>query len=119
MDKKKAVSLGWEDFVKLGNPENAPEISDNSNSKPIKNYAQQPVKLHYEKKGRGGKEAIIIRGLDSDKDDLDELCKLLKSKLGVGGAIKDGEIIIQGNQRDKILQIMLDRGYKNVKKAGG
>lgn len=119
MKSKKPVSLSWDDFVKLGNPENAPEEpkTDNKIIKPL--LHQIPIKLHYEKKGRGGKEAVIIRGLDANKDDISELCRFLKSKLGVGGTEKDGEIIIQGNQRDKIVQLLIERGYNNVKKAGG
>ncbi len=116
MDNKKIV-LSWDDFKSLGNPENAdPEpIEETPKSFKI------PIKVHYEKKGRGGKEAVIIRGFDvpNHNHDLDVLCKTLKSKLGIGGAVKDDEIILQGNHRDRIFQILIDMGFTNVKKAGG
>ena len=62
----------------------------------------------------------MITGLESLTDDaLETYCKKIKSSLGVGGAAKEGEIIIQGNQRDKVVAILNNFGFKNVKKAGG
>ena len=80
--------------------------------------SEQYLKIHYEKKGRGGKEASIVRGFVGQHSDLNDLAKTLKSKCGVGGSAKDGEIIIQGNQREKMMILLEKMGY-NVKKAGG
>lgn len=115
---KQDKNLSWDDFVKLGNPENAPEMpEDEANAI---NNSVFTVRVHLEKKGRGGKAVSLIRGLeDLPKDDLMDLGKLLKSKCGVGGSVKNGEIIIQGEHRDKIIGILKEKGYKNVKKAGG
>lgn len=69
-------------------------------------------------KHRAGKTAIIIKGFVGSAEDLNELSKLLKQKCGVGGSSKNGEIIIQGNVRDKILAILEQEGFR-CKRVGG
>jgi translation initiation factor 1 len=80
-------------------------------------HQQQDLRVFIEKKHRGGKTATIIKGYIGKQEDMDELTKLLKTRCGVGGSAKDGEIIIQGDCRDKVLEILLSKGYK-AKKAG-
>jgi translation initiation factor 1 len=113
---KKETKLSWDDFVKLGNPENAPEIKEDTKI----DLSKFTIRVHLEKKSRGGKTVSLIRGLeDLPDEDLNRLGKLLKTKCGVGGSVKNGEIIVQGEHRDKIISILTEKGYKNIKKAGG
>ncbi len=76
------------------------------------------VRLHRETKGRGGKAVTVVRGLPLAADELKSLAKMLKQKCGVGGAIKDGAIEIQGDQRSVIKTELEKSGYV-VKLAGG
>lgn len=71
----------------------------------------------YQKKGRGNNPVTIIKGLECDEDEIKSLAKELKQKLAVGGSVENGEIILQGNQVDKTINIFKSLGYKNVKKG--
>ena len=77
---------------------------------------QQKLRIRIETKHRGGKTVSLIKGFIGSGNDLEELGKKLKNFCGTGGSAKDGEIIIQGDQREKILQWLLKNGYKQSKK---
>ena len=77
---------------------------------------QQKFKIRLDTKHRGGKAVTLVEGFIGTDEDLQTLGKALKNFCGTGGSAKDNEIIIQGDQRDKVLQWLLKNGYKNSKK---
>ena len=79
---------------------------------------QQQLRVQLDKKQRGGKQVTLVTGFVGTDADLQSLGKLLKTKCGVGGGAKDGEVVVQGDFRDKVLEVLLKEGYK-AKKAGG
>lgn len=78
----------------------------------------QNLRVLIDRKQRGGKEVTLVTGFIGSEDDLQDLGKMLKQKCGVGGSVKDGEIIIQGNHLQKILDLLLKANYK-AKQSGG
>ncbi len=80
--------------------------------------AQQKLRVKLDSKNRGGKTVTLVDGFVGKEADLEDLGKKLKSFCGTGGSAKDGEIIVQGDQRDKVLQWLLKNGYSQTKKSG-
>lgn len=73
---------------------------------------KEPLRIEFDKKHRKGKEATIISGFLGSEEELKELARMLKIKCGVGGSARGGEILIQGDFRNKAKEILTDEGYK-------
>ena len=108
------------------NPNNSVVYSTNPDWKPLDINediedlppAQQKLRMHLERL-KGNKTASIVRGFVGKEDTLEALGKMLKTKCGVGGTVKDNEIILQGDFRDKVLTLLVNEGFTQTKKAGG
>lgn len=79
---------------------------------------QQRLYVSIDRKQRAGKEVTLVEGFIGSDDDLKDLGKLLKSKCGVGGSVKDNEILIQGHFKQKIFELLLKEGYSQTKQKG-
>ncbi|MBO4605821.1 MAG: translation initiation factor [Bacteroidales bacterium] len=78
--------------------------------------SKQRLIVRIDRSGRGGKQVTLVQGFVGREDDLAELGRALKKKCGVGGTAKDGEIVIQGDWRDRLVSLLLDMGY-NAKRG--
>lgn len=80
--------------------------------------AQQKLRVRLDTKHRAGKAVTLVEGFIGKEEDIEDLGKKLKNFCGTGGSVKEGEIIIQGDLREKVVQFLLKNGFKNTKKAG-
>ncbi|HEY0678806.1 MAG TPA: translation initiation factor [Chitinophagaceae bacterium] len=78
--------------------------------------AQQKLRIRLDTKQRAGKAVTLVQGFIGKEEDLEDLGKKLKNFCGTGGSVKDGEVLVQGDQRDKVLQWLLKNDYKGTKK---
>ena len=107
----------WKDRLKIVNSTNRDfrnETETEGDAEPPEKRAQK-LRVKIEKKGRGGKTVTVITGFIGSEDDLKELGRMLKTKCGVGGAVKDGEILIQGEFKQRIIDLLKAEGYSQTK----
>src|SRR5690606_16050764 len=116
MAKKNRNDWQKRDGVVYSTDENF-EFSEDDNTPTTLPPASQNLRVMLDKKSRGGKQVTLVSGFVGAEHDLKELGKFLKNKCGVGGSARDGEILIQGDHRDKVLELLLESGYK-AKKSG-
>lgn len=96
-----------------------PEHEEQDFEMPEEKFEQkEPLVCKFEKKGRNGKPVTLIEGFEGSDEELKTISKKIKTSLGIGGSEKDGTIIIQGDNRDKIMKLLKDMGYK-TKRVGG
>lgn len=96
-----------------------PEHEEQDFEMPEEKFQQnEPLICKFEKKGRNGKPVTLIEGFEGSEEDLKQISKKIKTTLGIGGSEKDGIIVIQGDNRDKIMKILQEMGYK-TKRVGG
>lgn len=114
MSKKKLNDLGG--LVYSTNPDFKLE-DDSPADENILAPAQQKLKVRLETKHRAGKAVTLVENFIGNETDKEELGKKLKTFCGTGGSVKDGEIIIQGDHRDKVLQWLVKNGYSASKKS--
>ncbi|HMU06287.1 MAG TPA: translation initiation factor [Kaistella sp.] len=96
-----------------------PEHEEQDFEMPEEKFEQnEPLICKFEKKGRNGKPVTLIEGFEGSEEDLKQISKKIKTTLGIGGSEKDGIIVIQGDNRDKIMKILQEMGYK-TKRVGG
>ena len=96
-----------------------PDHEEQDFEMPEEKFVQkEPLVCKFEKKGRNGKPVTLIEGFEGSDAELKLISKKIKTTLGIGGSEKDGAIIIQGDNRDKIMQILKEMGYK-TKRVGG
>ena len=103
----------WKDRLNVvysTNPDFKYEAEDEQETETLPKE-KQLLRISLDKRNRKGKAVTLITGFTGSSDDLEELGKFLKVKCGVGGSAKDGEIIVQGDLRNKILELLLKEGY--------
>ncbi|WP_051291002.1 translation initiation factor [Pedobacter glucosidilyticus] len=115
--KKSKKFNSFDGIVFSTNPDHVYEAPEEVVKETLANK-HQDLRVQLDKKQRGGKAVTLITGFVGHDDDLNLLGKMLKTKCGVGGTVKDGEILVQGDFRQKIIEILLKEGYK-VKRIGG
>lgn len=92
--------------------------TDEVEEEPTLPPAEQRLRVWLDRRQRAGKTATIVRGFRGTTADLESLGRMLKQRCGVGGSVKEGEILIQGDHRDRVVELLLAAGY-GCKKAGG
>lgn len=114
---RKKIIRNRVDIVYSTNPDFRYEYNTPKEAETLPNN-QQNLRVILDRKHRAGKLVTLVTGFIGKTDDLEKLGKFLKTKCGVGGTVKDGQILIQGDYCDKIIKLLTDEGYK-VKRSGG
>lgn len=99
------------------NPDYSYESEENEEAVNVE-PEKQNLRVALDKRNRGGKVVTLVTGFVGSDEELKTLGKLLKSKCGVGGSAKDGEIIVQGDFKQKIVELLIKEGYKKTKAVG-
>ncbi|MGE5354635.1 MAG: translation initiation factor [Deltaproteobacteria bacterium] len=93
--------------------------NNESDDTELTDYSKFSVRIWLEKKHRNGKPVSLITGIDLPENNLKELARKIKTKMGTGGSVSDNQILIQSQNRDLIITILKNEGFRDIKKAGG
>lgn len=107
----------WKDRLNIvysTNPDFAYE-QETEEETPTLEKNRQPLRVNIERKGRGGKTVTVIKGFTGTESDLNALGKLLKTKCDTGGSVKEGEILIQGDMKQRVIETLRAEGYTQTK----
>ena len=107
-------NIDWKDHLSSAFPTD-PNQKSEEKIKPVeikKEIAKQSFRVELDKKGRNGKQATLITGFEGSDDELKEIARQLKTTCGVGGSTRDGEILIQGDFREKASKLLTEQGHK-------
>ena len=107
--KKKRVGVVYSTNASFDYEEESEEVT---NTLPAN---QQRLRIQMERAGRAGKTVTLVRGFVGRADDLDALCRMLKQRCGVGGSVKDGEIVMQGDLRQKLIEALKKKGFTQTR----
>lgn len=111
--------MDWKEQLSMLTGIPVPETSEIQPQEEMKETSvprnQQPLRISMERSGRGGKTVTLIRGFQGNDEDRSALGKWLKQQLGVGGSVKDGEIIIQGDHRERVSTLLKGEGYTQTR----
>ncbi|MGL4228913.1 MAG: translation initiation factor [Tannerellaceae bacterium] len=107
----------WRDRLNVVYSTNPDFQYDNGDDEELETIAKekQPLKIQLDKRNRGGKAVTLVTGFVGTEEDLVELGRWLKVKCGVGGSAKDGEMIVQGDLRQKVLELLKKEGYSKAR----
>lgn len=108
----------WKDRLNVvysTNPDFHYETENEEEAEEVLDKKQQKLRVSIEKKGRGGKTVTVVKGFVGPEEALKEIGRLLKNKCGVGGAVKDGEILIQGELKPRVIELLKAEGYTQTK----
>lgn len=122
------MSSDWQEMLAqaarehLGYQPTVPDTAPDTASYPVANpplapvdKGKQPLRVRIERKGRAGKVVTCVSGWRAGEGALQDLCRLLKTRCGVGGTVKDDEIILQGNLREATIRTLRESGYTDTK----
>jgi translation initiation factor 1 len=118
MSKEKSRTVYSTDPEPEPKPSGPPPEMPRNPAAPFAVQGNQPVRVRLERKGRGGKSVSVIEGVLSPRAGKEALLKYLKNKIGTGGTFQGDLLEIQGDQRDRLVELLVELGYK-AKRAGG
>lgn len=109
--------MDWKESLSMAYSTNPQAVEEYHREEEVETLApsQQQLRVSIEKKGRGGKTATLISHFVGSEHDLKELARQLKTKCGVGGSARDDQILIQGEMKEKVVQLLRAMGYMQTK----